>query len=49
MRTEKKEGTIAIELDFSPILSIKEKQQRDAPSAAAAAASLLRFSLFEDE
>lgn len=34
MRTEKKEGTIAIELDFSPILSIKEKQQRDAPSAA---------------
>ena len=45
MRTEKKEGTIAIELDFSPILSIKEKQQRDAPSAA----SLLRFSFFEDE
>ena len=34
MRTEKKEGTIAIELDFSPILSIKEKQQRDAPSGA---------------
>ena len=42
MRTERKEGTIAIELDFSPILSIKEKQ-RDVSDIGGGTAPIFPF------